>query len=139
MGEFVEEVFGIIDKVIIAVVVIAVLGTVAMIAYVIIKSELEEKEHTKKIQEDEELRKKRLEKIPIEARKCSNCQYGKKVVLSDMTIYECSHPDVWDKGVIEDYHIGCQAFDTEITISVAEKIRRNEMLHQSDGKIEIIE
>lgn len=111
MGEFVEEVFGIIDKVIIAVVVIAVLGTVAMIVYAIIKAELEAKEYTKKIQEDEERRKKRLEKIPIEARKCSNCQYGKKVVLSDMTVYECSNPDIWDNDVIEENHIGCQAFD----------------------------
>lgn len=107
MGEFIEEVFGIIDKVIIAVVVIAVLGTVAMIAYVAIKSELEEKERIKK----EELRKKRLEKIPIEVRKCSNCRYGKKVVLSDMTVYECSSPNVWDNHVIESNEIGCQAFD----------------------------
>lgn len=105
------EVFGIMDKVIVAVVVIAVLGTVAMIAYVIINSELEEKEHTKKIKEDAELRKKRLEKIPVEARKCSNCQYGKKVILSDMTVYECSNPDIWDNHVIEENHIGCQAFD----------------------------
>lgn len=137
MGEFIEEVFGMVDKVIISVVVVAVLGTVAIIACGVIKSVLEDKEYTKKIQEDEERRKKRLEKIPIEARKCSNCRYGKKVVLSDMTVYECSHPDISDNDVIESYHVGCQAFDTEITLLVEEKIRRNERLYQKNEKIEI--
>ncbi|MFR5057851.1 hypothetical protein [Faecalimonas umbilicata] len=58
-------VFGIIDKVIISVVVIAVLGTITIIAYAVITALLEENEHTKRIKEDEKLRRKRLEKIPI--------------------------------------------------------------------------
>ena len=55
-------VFGIIDKVIISVVVIAVLGTITIIAYAVITALLEENEHTKRIKEDEKLRRKRLEK-----------------------------------------------------------------------------
>ena len=131
-------VFGIIDKVIISVVVIAVLGTITIIAYAVITALLEENEHTKRSKEDEKLRRKRLEKIPIKKRKCSNCCYGKKVILSDMTVYECSHPDVWDNHVIESGIIGCQSFDTEITAYVAEKIRRNERLSQKNENIEII-
>lgn len=130
-------VFGIIDKVIISVVVIAVLGTITIIAYAVITALLEENEHTKRIKEDEKLRRKRLEKIPIKKENVLIVAM-EKVILSDMTVYECSHPDVWDNHVIESGIIGCQSFDTEITAYVAEKIRRNERLSQKNENIEII-
>lgn len=108
-----SELFSLIDTIIINVILIVVVGGIGLIIYSILSAEMDYKEYERKKKEKEEIRQRRLKKLPKESWKCSNCNFGTRRELSDMVVYECSHPRI-EAIVIESQEIGCQYFDPEL-------------------------
>lgn len=117
MGAAFEDLFEIIDTILLNAFIVAVIVIVAFVigfvAWMIVSDKRYEKERQKK----EEIRLRRLNKVPVENRRCSNCKYGKEKVLSDMTVVECTNSTInsdaikvtCENGVLEKR--GCPYFD----------------------------
>lgn len=117
MGAAFEDLFEIIDAILFNAFIVAAIVVVAFVigfvAWMIVSGRRSEKERKEK----EEVRLRRLKKVPVENRRCSNCKYGKEKVLSDMTVVECTNSTInsnaikatYKNGVLEKR--GCPYFD----------------------------
>lgn len=118
MGAAFEDLFEIIDTILFNAFIVVAIAVVAFVigfvAWMIVSHRRYEKERQKK----EEIRLRRLKKVPVENRKCSNCKYGKEKVLSHKTIFECTNLTINTNGVEETYENGviekkgCPYFDS---------------------------
>lgn len=117
MGDLFKALCQLIDTILIIGIVIVLVFVIGVIAYLVIS----DRKYAKERKEKEELRQRRLKKVPVQNRKCSNCKYGQEKVLSDMIVFYCTNSQIANSNIEETFENGilekkgCPYFDSQLS------------------------